>query len=88
MFRNVPASQFLRPCSGRLAPLHPAHIRTIRAGMTKAARQNQGYHLWWHPHNFGRDTDANLKGLESLLTHFRHLRDDCGMTSQMMRDTN
>ena len=88
MFRNVPASQFLRPCSGRLAPFHPTHIRTIKAGMTKAARQNQGYHLWWHPHNFGRDTDANLKGLESLLTHFRHLRDDCGMTSQMMRDTN
>ena len=82
---NVPASQFLRPCSGRLAPLHPTHIRTIKAGMTKAAQRKEGYHLWWHPHNFGRNTDANLKSLEDLLLHFRRLKGDFGMTSQAMQ---
>jgi peptidoglycan/xylan/chitin deacetylase (PgdA/CDA1 family) len=28
-FRNVPASHFLRPCSGLLAPFHPTHVRVV-----------------------------------------------------------
>lgn len=86
MFRNVPASQFLRPCSRRLAPFHPAHIRNIKAGITKAARKNKGYHLWWHPHNFGGDTNANLKSLESILVAFTKAQQEYGMQSSSMAD--
>ena len=85
---NVPASQFLRPCSGRLAPFHPAHIQTIKAGMSRAARNDAGYHLWWHPHNFGRAIDANLNGLEQVLNHFHRLQDDWGMNSRPMGLSN
>ena len=83
---DVPASRFLRPCAGRLAPLHPLHLATIKRGMTAAAEQGKGYHLWWHPHNFGRELEANLQGLAQILGHFRALRDRFGMVSCAMAD--
>lgn len=82
--RNVPAISFLRPCTGLLSRIHPLHILTIKAGMTKAAKSGQGYHLWWHPHNFGRETEANLVCLKQLLDHYSALRSDYGMVSRSM----
>tara|TARA_R110002049_G_scaffold241333_3_gene415194 strand:- start:10386 stop:11342 length:957 start_codon:yes stop_codon:yes gene_type:complete len=81
---NVPASQFLRPKAGKLAAFHPAHIRTIKSAMTSAARQGRGYHLWWHPHNFGRDTSENLDALEDVLKHFLKLKNETGFVSNPM----
>lgn len=83
---NVAASSFLRPASGRLAPLHPLHLATTMRGMTAAARRGEGYHLWWHPHNFGRDMEANLAGLRRLVGHFRRLADSHGMVARHMGD--
>lgn len=81
---NVPASMFLRPKTGKLARVHPVHVAAIQRGMTAAARSGRGYHLWWHPHNFGRDTAANLSALSSILQHFTRLRDQYGMQSRTM----
>lgn len=81
---NVPASHFLRPRNGRLAAMYPRHLAVIEAAMTLAAQTGQGFHLWWHPHNFGRAIDANLAGLERLLGHFIQLRDEYGMVSRSM----
>lgn len=81
---NVPASHFLRPCAGRLAALHPRHLSMIERAMTRAARTGAGFHLWWHPHNFGVDTEANLTGLDRILAHFTRLRDEYGMVSRTM----
>ena len=83
---DVPASRFLRPCAGRLAPLHPVHVATIKRGMTAAARDGKGYHLWWHPHNFGQNLEANLDGLSHIITHFETLHDRFGMQSCAMGD--
>jgi peptidoglycan/xylan/chitin deacetylase (PgdA/CDA1 family) len=83
-FRNVPASRFLRPCSGLFESFHPAHVRVIKTGMTRAARTGVGYHLWWHPHNFGRDLEANLEAMRNILDHFATLRDQYGMLSRPM----
>lgn len=85
---NVPASQFLRPKVGKLAHLHPAHIRTIKRAMTTAARRGAGFHLWWHPHNFGQSALNNLAALEDLLSHFSVLRDEFGFISKSMESTN
>ena len=85
-FCNVPASQFLRPCVGRLAPAHPAHISTIMRGMTRAAKTGRGYHLWWHPHNFGVNTVENMAALSQIIVHFRQLQDEYGMVSNSMAD--
>ncbi|MEM9147554.1 MAG: hypothetical protein AAGC57_15310 [Pseudomonadota bacterium] len=81
---NVPASFFLRPRSGRAAAIHGLHRRRIKAAMTRAAKCGQRLHLWWHPHNFGSNTDANLSGLEEILQHYRTLRDTAGMVSRSM----
>lgn len=78
------ASRFLRPCAGRLARLHPLHVRTVCRGMTQAARTGQSFHLWWHPHNFGRDLEANMNALEIVLNHYRALRAEYGMQSRSM----
>ena len=83
---NVPASQFLRPCSGRLARLHPLHTRTIKNGMTRAAKVGRGYHLWWHPHNFGQNIDGNITHLSEIIRHFRTLKERFGMESLSMCD--
>jgi peptidoglycan/xylan/chitin deacetylase (PgdA/CDA1 family) len=81
---NVPASRFLRPCAGRLSSLHPLHIATIKRGMTAAARDGKGYHLWWHPHNFGQNLEANVDGLSQIIAHFAKLRDRFDMQSLAM----
>lgn len=83
---NVPASHFLRPCAGRLAPFHPGHIATIKRGMTAAANSGSGYHLWWHPHNFGSNLETNLDGLRVIIAHFCELRSAYGMASVAMVD--
>lgn len=83
---DVPASRFLRPCAGKLAVFHPLHLGTIKRGMTEAAKAGRGYHLWWHPHNFGRNLDANMDGLRLIIDHFAVLRDRYGMTSMAMGD--
>jgi hypothetical protein len=84
---NVPASHFLRPCVGRLAPFHRQHLSVIQRAMTQAARTGTGFHLWWHPHNFGVETEANLAGLDRVIAHFGRLRDDYGMVSRSMADS-
>ena len=83
---NVPASRFLRPCSGRLAAFHPVHVNMIKRELRVAAETCQTYHLWWHPHNFGRHLEDNLKGLSQIVDHFRRLQDELGMTSSAMAD--
>ncbi|MGC9418241.1 MAG: polysaccharide deacetylase family protein [Rhodovulum sp.] len=83
---DVPASRFLRPCAGKLAPLHPLHVATIQRGMAAAARAGENYHLWWHPHNFGIDLQANMDGLTQVLRHFATLADRYGMQSAAMED--
>lgn len=83
---NIAASRFLRPNAGRLGRLHPWHLRVIKRGMTHAARQGGVFHLWWHPHNFGRNLDGNLNGLAQVITHFRRLADAEGMVSCSIED--
>jgi peptidoglycan/xylan/chitin deacetylase (PgdA/CDA1 family) len=83
---DVKASRFLRPCAGKLAAFHPLHLDAIKRGMTEAAKAGRGYHLWWHPHNFGRHLDANMDGLRLIIDHFAALRDRYGMKSMAMGD--
>jgi hypothetical protein len=84
---DVPASRFFRPSlagSGRLYNI--LHRRRIRREMERAAKTGRLYHLWWHPHNFGRNTSLALQSLEELLLWYDHLADKYGMTSMNMSD--
>ncbi|RUM63924.1 MAG: hypothetical protein DSZ05_08040 [Sulfurospirillum sp.] len=81
---DIPASRFLRPYSSRLSILEQLKLRRIQKSMTHAARRGEIYHLWWHPHNFGADTDRNIAFLEKIVKHFSRLHEHYGMKSLHM----
>jgi peptidoglycan/xylan/chitin deacetylase (PgdA/CDA1 family) len=83
---NFPASRFLRPYSKRLALLEPLRLRRIRQALRHAAKHGQVFHLWWHPHNFGVDTDRNMIFLQKVLREFSELRSRYGMQSLTMAE--
>ena len=82
--RAVQASVFLRPYSSRLRALDSLRVRRIRSAMDVAAREGGVFHLWWHPHNFGRQLRENLRVLEAVLDHFEMLRRSQRMESATM----
>ena len=53
--------------------------------MTQAAKKNQVFHLWWHPHNFGNNTSENLIFLGEIIKHYVILKDTYGMKSLNMK---
>jgi hypothetical protein len=83
---NIPASQFLRPFSHRLKKLEGKRLHKIKSVMTAAAQQGKLYHLWWHPHNFGANTEENFAFLNEILSHFQTLAKEYGMVSRNMRE--
>jgi peptidoglycan/xylan/chitin deacetylase (PgdA/CDA1 family) len=83
---NVPASLFLRPWSPKLAKFDNIRLKRISSMMNQAVVADGIFHLWWHPHNFGVNTDGNLNFLEKILIHFSKLRDENGMKSSPMKD--
>jgi peptidoglycan/xylan/chitin deacetylase (PgdA/CDA1 family) len=82
---NIPASRFLRPYSPKLKMLDNLRLKRIRKSMTYAAKHNQAFHLWWHPHNFGINLRENLTFLEEILKHYQRLQHEFGMQSKNMK---
>ena len=81
---NVPASILLRPHQPGSAALNALSLRRVLRAMESAARARRVMHLWWHPHNFGADLDANLARLRALLGTFAACRARWGMRSLTM----
>lgn len=81
---NIPASRYLRPYLPALRPFEPFRLRRITRALTIAAKQRLTYHLWWHPHNFGSNLDANLAFLRRILSHYGQLREQYGIESLNM----
>ena len=83
---NIPASRFLRPYSRRLRMLEHRRLRRIKDSMTYAAKHNEIFHLWWHPHNFGTHRKENMSNLHDLIAHYNILKETYGMRSRNMRE--
>jgi peptidoglycan/xylan/chitin deacetylase (PgdA/CDA1 family) len=83
---NLPASRFLRPYSADVPVAQVLQERRINHDLTYAARHGLGYHLWWHPHNFGAKLEENMGVLERILEHFRTLGERYGMRSKNMAE--
>ena len=81
---DVLASRFLRPWNASWSAYSQLHLRRVQAEMRTAAKQGRQFHLWWHPHNFGRHTRENLLQLKSILSEFERLRLSHGMESMTM----
>ena len=82
---DVPSSRFLRPARG-LGPLEKLRLNRISSAMETAARRGEVFHLWWHPHNFGVDTENNLAFLAAVLDQFGELNRRHGMRSMTMAE--
>lgn len=83
---NVKSSRFLRPVSSSSLILSPLKKRRIIASLEHAAKQNEIFHLWWHPHNFGKNIKDNIEYLESVLFDFSQISDQYGMKSLNMSE--
>ena len=83
---NIPASRFLKPYNKRLAWLEKLKLKRIMNEMTHAAKNNELYHLWWHPHNFGININENLQNLIVLLDHYKSLQQQYGFTNLTMKE--
>ncbi len=81
---NLPSSRFLRPYNEKLSFLESLKIKRIKKAMTYAAKNNELYHLWWHPHNFGKNMAQNLKNLELIYDHYSILQKKYGFKSETM----
>ncbi|MGD8609327.1 MAG: polysaccharide deacetylase family protein [Myxococcales bacterium] len=82
----IRAGLFLRPYSPSRRKLEALRMHRIRRAMQEAARKGLDFHMWWHPHNFGSNTQENLAMLDSVLREYRILRDRHGWPSRNMRE--
>ena len=80
----LPSSRFLRPYRDNEKFIRKLKINRILTEMTFAAKNNKGYHLWWHPHNFGYSLFENLEDLELILQHYQKLNLQYGFSSKSM----
>lgn len=69
----LPSSRFYKPVSSR-SILDKMRLRRIKNEMLIAARKGRGYHLWWHPHNFGDNPKQSLVDLEIVLKYYQKLK--------------
>jgi len=84
--KNVKSSRFLRPYNSKLKFAEGLRMKRILSEMTYAAKNNKCYHLWWHPHNFGKDLEQNLAFLKTILIHYEKLNLEYGFSSVRMKD--
>lgn len=81
----LPASRFLKPVS-KFGFLNKLRLHRIKNEMTKAAKENKMYHLWWHPHNYGNHPEQSIKDLKSIIDHYIFLSKKYKMESLNMID--
>lgn len=82
----LPASRLLRPFRPEEALLNRLKLKRIVQEMEYAAKHDEVYHLWWHPHNFGHYPEQNLRDLEVLLEQFKQIQNRYGMVSMNMNE--
>lgn len=79
------ASRLLRPYSNNKF-LNDLKLKRIKAEMTFAAKNNEIYHLWWHPHNFGNNPEENIANLKEILKYYLSCNEKYGFQSVTMNE--
>ncbi len=83
---NLPSSRFLRPFHSKLSFLESFKVKRIVNSMTHAAKNNEMFHLWWHPHNFGANIDENFNNLETIFKSYSDLNQKYSFKSKTMTE--
>ena len=81
---NIPSSRLLRAYNQNFSFLEPLKVKRITNGMRFAAKKNEMFHLWWHPHNFGTCIDQNFKNLETIFQEYACLNKSHNFQSETM----
>lgn len=79
---NIVGSRMYKPKF--IGLLEPLKMRRIKKQMLYAAKNDLCFHLWWHPHNVGAETDYHLRQLEEIFSYYDELRKTYGMRSLNM----
>jgi hypothetical protein len=82
----IPASRLLRPYNPKELFLNSMKVNNVCREIEIAAKENECYHLWWHPHNFGNYPAQSMHDLEIILKKFAACRDRWGMASLNMNE--
>ena len=84
---SIPGSMLYTPAFG-LRRYVPVWLRVLRAkrGLNAALRQKRVFHLWFHPTDLTRRTDAMLDGLRRIFQRAASLRDAGQLDILPMRD--
>jgi len=85
---NIPSSRFLRPVSKTFSTFENLRKLRIFNSIKYAARKKELFHLWWHPHNFGINTDKNIQVLEDILKFYMDMNKRYGMQSLNMGEVS
>lgn len=82
-----PASRLLRPVS-KYSFLNDLRLKRIKSELLTAAKKNEIYHLWWHPHNFGEDPVRSMKELEEIIDYYTYCKIKYGFASLNMTEVS
>lgn len=83
---NLTGSKMYRPIMPKLRALEGLKMRRLKRQMLYAAKHGLTYHLWWHPHNLGVETEKHLQQLEEIFRYYAELKEKYGMQSLNMRE--
>jgi peptidoglycan/xylan/chitin deacetylase (PgdA/CDA1 family) len=81
---NVRGSRYFRPHLPGSRLLEQKRLNRIIAGIESAARSGRLFHLWFHPEDFGRHIDENLRNMRLILEAFEENRRAYGLQSLSM----
>jgi peptidoglycan/xylan/chitin deacetylase (PgdA/CDA1 family) len=81
---NVRGSRYLRPHLPGSRLLERKRLNRIIAGIECAARSGRLFHLWFHPEDFGRHIEENLRNMRLILEAFERNRRAYGLQSLSM----
>ncbi len=83
---NLVGSRMYKPYVHKLCLFEPLKIRRIKKQMLHAAKNNLTFHLWWHPHNIGVNTEIHLAQLNEIFEYYQYLNKKYGMQSLNMTE--
>ena len=83
---NLVGSRVYRAVFPPLRMFENWKVRRIKMQMRHAAKKGLTYHLWWHPHNLGLETDLHLQQLEEIFAYYGELQKKYGMESLNMAE--
>jgi hypothetical protein len=83
---NIKGSYFMRPYNHVTKKVEHRKVLSIKKQMNKAALEGKYFHLWWHPHNYGKNLNENLTQIEVIFKYYKELNLKFGYESKFISE--